>query len=344
MESMDLKRLRVAVIGAGRIGRLHAEHLAFRIPNAEVVAIADPFVKSAEECARRCGIPRVFEDYHDVLKDPNVDAIVICSPTNTHAKIAMEAAESGKHVFCEKPISHDLKEIDDVIEAVKKNGIKFQVGFNRRFDPNFRRIRKAVENGEIGEPHIIHVISRDPEPPSIDYVKVSGGIFLDMTIHDFDMVRYIIGEEVDEIYVVAGVMVDKRIGEVGDLDTAITVLKFRNGVMGTIDNSRKAVYGYDQRVEVFGSKGVISAQNNFPNNTMRGDENGFHKDPPLRFFMDRYIESYVEEMREFVDAVLNDKPVPVNEMDGKIPVIMGLAARKSYDENRPVKLSEICSF
>jgi len=338
------RRLKVGIIGAGRIGRLHAEHLAFRIPDAEVVAIADPFVENARRCAGRCGIPKVFEDYHDILNDPKIDAVVVCSPTDTHAKITIESAERGKHVFCEKPISHDLKEIDDVLNAVEKSGIKFQVGFNRRFDSNFRRIKKAVESGEIGDPYIIHVISRDPEPPSIDYVKSSGGIFLDMTIHDFDMVRYIIGDEVEEVYVVAGVMVDERIGEVGDLDTAIITLRFRNGVMGTIDNCRKAVYGYDQRVEVFGSKGVISAQNNYPNNTVRGDETGFHRDPPLRFFMERYIESYVEEMKEFVNAVLNDGQVPVGGIDGKIPVVMGMAARKSYDENRPVKLSEICSI
>jgi myo-inositol 2-dehydrogenase/D-chiro-inositol 1-dehydrogenase len=202
-------------------------------------------------------------------------------------------------------------------------------------------VKQAVEAGEIGTPHLLHIISRDPAPPPLSYVKVSGGMFLDMTIHDFDMARFLIGSEVDEIYAAAGVMVDPAIGEVGDVDTAIITLKFRNGVIGVIDNSRQAVYGYDQRVEVFGSKGSASTGNWYPNATIISDAQNVRRDLPLNFFMDRYTESYVAEMRAFIDAIVNNKPSPVGGMEGRIPVVMGMAARKSYDENRPVRLDEI---
>jgi myo-inositol 2-dehydrogenase/D-chiro-inositol 1-dehydrogenase len=216
-----------------------------------------------------------------------------------------------------------------------------QIGFNRRFDPNHVRVRQAVENGEIGTPHLLHIISRDPAPPPIEYIRVSGGIFLDMTIHDFDMARFVIGAEVEEIYTAAGVMVDPAIGEAGDVDTAMITLKFENGVIGVIDNSRQAVYGYDQRLEVFGSKGAASTGNWYANAVTVSDAQNVRRDLPLNFFMDRYTESYVAEMRAFVDAVQNDKPVPVGGIEGRIPVVMGLAARKSYAENRPVRLDEI---
>jgi len=218
--------------------------------------------------------------------------------------------------------------------------VVFQVGFNRRFDANCRRVREAVASGEIGEPHIIHIVSRDPAPPPLDYVKVSGGIFLDMTIHDFDMVRCLVGSEVVEVYTTGGVRIDPEIGACGDLDTAIVLLKFENGVVGTIDNSRQAVYGYDQRVEVFGSEGSISTANNYPNAaTVRGKES-VYTDLPLNFFMERYAESYLEEMKCFVDSVLTGAPPPVSGADGRAPVVMAIAARRSYDENRPVRLEE----
>ena len=215
------------------------------------------------------------------------------------------------------------------------------MGFNRRFDPNFARVRQAVASGEIGAPHLMHIISRDPAPPPPAYVKVSGGIFLDMTIHDFDMARFLIGDEVEEIYTAGGVMVDPEIGKAGDLDTALIVLRFKNGVIGTIDNSRKAVYGYDQRVEILGSGGSIATANCYPNEAVVSTAKEVRRDLPLNFFMERYTESFVNELRAFVKAVAEDKPTPVTGMDGRIPVVMGLAARKSHDERRPVRLSEI---
>ncbi|MFN8452159.1 MAG: inositol 2-dehydrogenase [Anaerolineae bacterium] len=266
---------------------------------------------------------------------------MICSATDTHTQIIVEAAQAGKHIFCEKPVDLSLNKIDQAIAAVDAAGVKLQIGFNRRFDPDFRRIRQAVENGEVGTPYRLHVISRDPAPPPISYVKVSGGLFLDMMIHDFDMSRFLIGSEVEEVYTVADVKVDPAIGEAGDVDTAVVVLKFANGVMGTIENCRKSVYGYDQRAEVFGSGGSASIANNYSNTATISTAAGVRRDLPLHFFVERYADSYRIEMQAFVDAVLHDKPVPVTVRDARVPVVMGLAARKSYDENRPVRLSEI---
>ncbi len=335
--------MNVGVIGAGRIGKVHAENLALRIQETNVVAIADVVLSAAEETGARLNIPKVTADYREILAMPDVEAVVICSATDTHTQIIVDAAQAGKHIFCEKPIDLSLQKIDQALAAVEKAGVKLQIGFNRRFDPNFRRIRQAVERGEIGQPFRLHIVSRDPAPPPISYVKVSGGMFVDMTIHDFDMARYLIGSDVEEVYTAAGVMVDPAIGEAGDVDTAVIVLRFANGVIGTIDNCRKAVYGYDQRAEVFGSGGSASTENIFANSATISTSESIRRDLPLHFFVERYTESYLVEMRDFVDAVLHDKPVPVTGADGRAPVVIGLAARKSYEENRPVRLSEITS-
>lgn len=338
---MNSDTLNLGLIGAGRIGRLHAEHLSYRIPQANLMMVTDIAKEAAQRCAEHCRIAQVSSDYSDILNHPDIQAIAICSPTDTHAQIIEDAAGAGKHIFCEKPIDHNLDKIDRALAAVERARVLLQVGFNRRFDANYRRVREAVANGEIGEPHLMHIVSRDPTPPPIEYIKVSGGIFLDMTIHDFDMARYLMDNEVEEIYATGSVRIDPAIGEAGDLDTALTILKFTNGVIGTIDNSRQAVYGYDQRVEVFGSKGSISTANNFPNTATVQGKDTVYSDQPLNFFMERYIDSYLEEMRQFVNAVLCGAPSPVPGVDGRIPVVMGLAARKSYEENRPVRLDEI---
>lgn len=333
--------LKVGVIGAGRIGKLHAENLVYRVPEAEVVAIADVNQAAAEETAKRLSIPHFSGRYQDILENPAIQAVLICSSTDTHSQIIEESAAAGKQIFCEKPIDMDLKRIDRALQAVEKAGVKLQIGFNRRFDPNFRHVREMVAAGKIGEPAILRITSRDPAPPPIEYIKVSGGIFLDMTIHDFDMSRYLIGSEVTEVYAVGGVMVDPAIGQAGDIDTAVITLKFENGVIGTIDNCRRASYGYDQRVEVFGSSGSLVAANNTPHNVTFSNNDAVYNAKPLYFFLERYTESFIEEMRQFIDAIFNDKPVPVSGRDGLIPVIMGLAAKKSLQEGRPVKLSEI---
>ena len=337
----EKKTITFGVIGAGRIGKIHAENLATRIPGVQVLSIADIMLKAAQETATHLHIPTATADYHDILADPNIDAVAICSSTDTHAQIIVEAAEAGKHIFCEKPVDHDLAKIDAALIAVEKAGVKLQIGFNRRFDPNFRKVREMIVANKVGDPHILRITSRDPAPPPVEYIKVSGGIFLDMTIHDFDMARYLMGCEVTEIYVAGGVMVDPAIGEAGDIDTAIITLRFENGAIGTIDNSRKAVYGYDQRVEVFGSGGMVATDNNTPDSHTYSNADGVQSALPLYFFLERYAESFTQEMREFVESIQNDTTPPVVGTDGRIPVIMGMAALKSYQENRPVKLSEI---
>jgi myo-inositol 2-dehydrogenase/D-chiro-inositol 1-dehydrogenase len=335
--------VKVAVIGAGRIGRVHAENLAYRIPSAKLVAIADVVDDAARGLASDLGIPKVAHDYNEVLQDKQVDAVVICSSTDTHAQIMQDAAKAGKHIFCEKPIALDLAKIDHALSVVDGAGVLLQVGFNRRFDPSFKRVHDLVAEGEIGEPHLLRITSRDPAPPPLAYVKVSGGIFLDMTIHDFDMARFLVGSEVEQVYAAGAVLVDPEIGRAGDLDTAVVTLRFANGALGVIDNSRKAVYGYDQRVEVFGSKGVAQAENKTPDSVVLSDALGVHSTLPLHFFVERYAEAYVAEMCAFIDCVREGKSPPVTGKDARIPVVMGYAAKKSTEEGRPVRLSEIDS-
>lgn len=339
--TVSAKKLHFGIIGAGRIGRVHAENLAFRLPEAEIVAITDVNREAAQQVATRCNIPAVAGSAEEIFSNPQIEAVLICSSTDTHAGLIVQAAKAGKHIFCEKPISLDLAKIDTALAAVKSAGVQLQIGFNRRFDANFARVRNAVASGEIGAPSLMHIISRDPAPPPISYVRVSGGMFVDMTIHDFDMARFLIGDEVEEIYTAGGVMVDPEIGKAGDIDTALIVLRFRNGVIGSIDNSRKAVYGYDQRVEILGSAGKIATENCYPNQAVISGAETVHRDLPLNFFMERYTDSFVNEMRSFAASVLESRPTAVTGIDGRIPVVMAIAARKSYDEHRPVRLSEI---
>ncbi|HHW7570333.1 TPA: inositol 2-dehydrogenase [Mannheimia haemolytica] len=334
--------LKVGIIGAGRIGRVHSESISKYVKGAEIKAISD--VKITEELtawAKSMGIPEVYDDYKKILQDPEIDAVLVCSSTNTHAPISIEAAQAGKHVFCEKPVDADPAKIREVLAAVEKAGVKFQVGFNRRFDHNFKAIKDRVSAGDIGEPHVIRVTSRDPEAPPIEYVKVSGGMFFDMTIHDFDMIRYLSGSEVEEVFAVGTVLVNPEIGKAGDIDTAVITLKLKNGAIGVIDNSRKAAYGYDQRAEVFGSKGAIHITNDTGSTAVFSGENGVVAEKPKYFFLERYMQSFADEISCFVDSVVNDKPTLVNGNDGLQPVLIALAAKKSLEENRPVKLSEV---
>jgi myo-inositol 2-dehydrogenase/D-chiro-inositol 1-dehydrogenase len=338
---MNTQPLNVAILGAGRIGKVHAESIAFRVPEARALAITDLNREAAQQVATRCGIPTVAGSVDQILADRSIQAVLVCTSTDTHSELIVRAAKAGKHIFCEKPIAHSLAKIDVALDAVRQAGVKLQIGFNRRFDSNFARVRAAVQNGEIGVPRLLHIISRDPAPPPISYVKVSGGMFLDMTIHDFDMARFLIGDEVEEVYTAGGVMVDSAIGDAGDLDTAVIVLRFRNGVIGTIDNCRQAPYGYDQRAEILGSAGKVATENRYPNQATISTGQCVRQDLPLNFFMDRYLESFSNEIRSFVNSVLEDKPTAVTGADGRIPVVMGLASRKSFDERRPVRLDEI---
>ncbi len=334
------KKLHFGILGAGRIGPVHAETLASRSPQAEAVVVADINLAAAESLASRYNIPKAVDSPDAVISDPTIDAIVLCTPTNTHADLIAQAAQAGKHIFCEKPISQSLAEIDASIAAVEAAGVKMQVGFNRRFDSNFMRVRRAVESGEIGTPNIFHIVSRDPFPPPLTYLRPSGGIFLDMMIHDFDMARFLMGE-VEEVFASGAVLVVPGFAAEDDFDTAIAMLKFASGAIGTIDNSRKSTFGYDQRVEILGSKGKIASDNRYSNEVVVSGEKCVYTDLPHNFFMQRYPESFALELQMFIEAVLEDKPVPVTGADSRAPVVMALAARKSVDERRPVKLAEV---
>ncbi|MCT4618236.1 MAG: inositol 2-dehydrogenase [Marinisporobacter sp.] len=332
------KRMKVGIIGAGRIGKVHSQSIMNHIPEVEIKAISDVYVQAAKEWAEKMGIPTATDDYKEILNDPEIDAVLICSSTDTHAQISIEAAQAGKHIFCEKPVDLSVEKVEAVLEEVKKAGVKFQVGFNRRFDHNFSKVKELINAGKVGDLHIVKITSRDPEPPAPEYVKVSGGMFLDMTIHDFDMARFLVGSEVEEVYVSAAVRVDPAIGEAGDVDTAVINLKFADGTIVVIDNSRKAAYGYDQRVEVFGSKGKIEVANDTPSTAILSTEEGVFSDKPKYFFLERYMDSFVDEMKQFMDAVLNEKEVPVTGIDGLKPVLIGLAVKESVRTGAPVKL------
>ena len=297
----------VGIIGAGRIGKVHVESICTKVGNAKIKILADPFMNDETAAwARQMGVEKTTKDYKEVLEDSEIDAVLICSSTDTHSPISIEAIKAGKHVFCEKPIDHDVAKITEVIEALKEHPVKYQVGFNRRFDHNFEAVREAVASGKIGDTHIIKITSRDPEPPNADYVKVSGGMFLDMTIHDFDMVRFLAGCNAVEVYAEAAVLVDPAIGEAGDVDTAVITLKMENGAIAVIDNSRKAVYGYDQRAEVFGSKGMAAVTNDSASNAVISSADGVTGEKPLYFFLERYMEAYAKEIKCFIEAVEKD--------------------------------------
>ncbi len=334
------KRIRVGVIGAGRIGKIHTENIVYGVKGAEVAAVSDLKIDAIRDWAQGLGIRKVTGDYKELLADPEIDAVIICSSTDTHSQITIEAAGAKKHIFCEKPIDYDIVRIHKALDAVRNAGVKFQVGFNRRFDHNFKKVHDLIREGKIGDPHIVKITSRDPAPPPPEYARVSGGMFLDMTIHDFDMARYLAASEVVEVYAQGAVLVDPQIGKAGDIDTAVITLKFANGALGVIDNSRKAVYGYDQRVEVFGSGGCVAVSNDTPSSAVLSREDGVHSEKPKYFFLERYMESFATEMKMFIDAVLNDSIPSVTGVDGLKPVLIGLAAKRSLAENRPVKVED----
>jgi myo-inositol 2-dehydrogenase / D-chiro-inositol 1-dehydrogenase len=333
------RKVNIAVIGTGRIGSVHTRNLIRRIHEANVVAVCDIRLDVAQAVADELGIDRVVKDYYELLDDPGIEAVLIATNTDTHAFIVKDAATAGKQIFCEKPLALNLEDIDDVMKTVERSGVKLQVGYNRRFDKSLQRVRQVVMSGEIGRPCILHIVNRDPEPPSLEYAKSSGGMFLDMSIHDFDMVRFQIGE-VDEIYAIGNVLVTPYLKDIGDVDVDIITLKFMNGAIGSIDNSRTCVYGYDQRLEVFCSDGTAMAQNEYENTGIRGDKNGFHTSKVPYFFIQRYAECYVEEVRQFLQCVQEDKPVSPTGYDSRASVLLGLAAWESFRQNRPIRMKD----
>lgn len=331
--------LRLGIIGAGRIGKVHCESIGRYVKDAVVACVADPFMNAeTEKTVKALGAEKVTKDYREILADKSIDAVLICSSTDTHAKISIEAIEAGKHVFCEKPVDHDVDKILEVKAALAKSNVKYQVGFNRRFDHNFEAVRDAIASGKIGHLDVLKICSRDPGAPPVEYIKVSGGIFLDMTIHDFDMVRFLSGDEVESVYAVGGVTVDKAIGEAGDIDTAIITMKLKGGTLAVIDNCRRATYGYDQRAEAFGALGQVAIANDCKSSAVISDANGVTAEKPLYFFLERYMQAYVKEITEFVDCIVNDKPVSVGIEDGLQAVAIGIAAKKSLETGMPVRL------
>lgn len=336
--------INVGIIGAGRIGQVHARSILTGVPEARILSIADPYMKpEVAEWAKSMGIENVYEDYHKILEDERIDAVLICASTNLHAPISLEAIAAGKHIFCEKPIDQDLDKIEEVKKALLASPKKlvYQVGFNRRYDHNYRALRDTVRSGKIGEVQYVRVSSRDPEPPPAKYVAVSGGMFMDMMIHDLDMVRYLSGAEIEEIYAQGACLIDPEIGKAGDIDTCTITMKLSNGALATVDGSRKAVYGYDQRGEVFGSKGCATTQNDSLSNVVLSTVDGVTGEKPLWFFLERYMGSYQAEIKEFIGCILKGEEPSSGIEDGLLSVKLAIACGKSLKENRPVRVSEI---
>ncbi len=321
----------------GRIGKVHLKSISNRIENAEVVAVMNPSERG-QSFAKNYHVSAVSDDPDIVFKNDEVDAVLICSPSDTHAEYIHRAAQAGKAIFCEKPLDLSLPKIEEIISVTSRHQVPLFVAFNQRFDPDFAKIKSIVTDGGIGDLRMIKITSRDPAPPPIDYIKSSGGMFLDMTIHDFDMARYLANSEVNEVYAVGKNLVDPAIGEAGDIDSAVVILKFDNAVTAVIENSRQAAYGYDQRLEVFGSKGMAMADHTKKDNHVLLNESGIHKARPMDFFMDRYVDSYLNELKAFIQAIVSGEPQPVTGEDGLKATKIALAANQSMKENRPVKL------
>lgn len=332
--------VKLALLGMGRIGKIHFANIQQRFSGARITAVADPQL-SETFFIKQYGDVAFTNEPSAVMERSDVDAVLICTPTPSHAPLIEEAIRSGKHIFCEKPMDLSLQRTAVLAEMAEEAGIKLMLGFNRRFDPDFMQARKSIEEGKIGPVQIVKITSRDPGLPPIDYIRASGGLFMDMAIHDFDMARYLTGKEVTEVFAKGLVTVDGAVGEAGDIDTALTTLVFDDGTYAVIDNSRKAVYGYDQRLEIFGSGGMIQVENNLHHRNVLFNGDGIHHSLPLDFFMDRYATSYLKEMEAFVDALQNGQPMPVSGWDALQATRIAVAAKRSAEEGRAVKLSEI---
>lgn len=333
-----MKRLNIVLIGMGRIGQMHLKNISTLPEMYNVVGIADPYSDQLPALAKEYNVPAYDKDYKKLLDKGNVDCVLIASATNTHYEIIHEVASRHIDMICEKPIDTDIKRIKDLLKYVDQCGVKLQIGFNRRFDHNFAKIRQYVQKGVLGTPQIVKISSRDPQPPTMDYVKVSGGLFFDMMIHDLDLIRYLSGSEVEEVTAKGAVLVDPEIGKLGDIDTAIVTLRFKNGALGEIDNSRQAVYGYDQRAEVFGPKGMAKADNDRDSTVELDLKDDTSLDKMPWFFTDRYKQAYISELESFHDSIVEDKPLVVDGLDGLRAVQLAKACKESLDSGKTVKV------
>lgn len=324
-----------AIFGAGRIGQIHAKNVAEH-PDATLKYVVDLFPEAAKSLAEATGAVVASEE--QVFNDPEIDAVIIASATNTHADLMEKTALAGKDIFCEKPIDLDIERVQQCIKVVDESGVKCSLGFNRRFDPSFNQLKKHVDAGDVGALEMVAITSRDPSPPPAQYVAVSGGLFRDMMIHDLDMARFLLGEDPVSVFATGSCLVDPAIGEAGDIDTAAVTLKTATGKICQISNSRRACYGYDQRIEVFGSKGAAQAENLTSTSVVLTNEQGVTGEKPLHFFLERYEKAYKLELENFID-VLNDKAEPVtNQNDGMQALVLADAALRSYKEGIVVQL------
>lgn len=334
---MARNKIVAGLIGAGRIGKMHARNIVTYLPDVFLKAVAD--CKPDKPWVDTLGIPVCAEHCSEILEDPEIEAVVIATPSATHVEMITLAARAGKQIFCEKPVAFEADDVARAITAANDAGVMLQVGFNRRFDPDFRAVKAAVVEGEIGTPQIIRIANRDPERPSLEFIPNSGGLFMDFSIHDFDMVRFLGGSDVEQVYATGSVLIDPEIEKLGDIDTALITLRLTSGVLCIIDLSRETGYGYDQQVEVFGSKGSISACNTTPTRTVLSTEAGVYSDKPHYSFVERYEAAFVEEMRAFFSSVRDGSPPPVTGEDAQAAVRIAQAAQHSYQNNRPVEVA-----
>jgi myo-inositol 2-dehydrogenase/D-chiro-inositol 1-dehydrogenase len=327
--------LTLGLLGAGRIGRIHGSNAASH-SRVKLAAVADASAAAAEALAGETGASVASAD--QIISDDAIGAVLICTPSDSHAELIERAARAGKAVFCEKPVSLDLTRTEACVKVVRETGGRLMVGFNRRFDPSFADLRRRIGEGEIGEVELVTILSRDPSPPPIGYVRSSGGLFRDMMIHDFDMARFLLGEEPVEVHATAACLVDPAIGEVGDVDTAAVLLKTASGKIAQISNSRRATYGYDQRIEVHGSLGLLAAGNRRATTIERATADGYLRDPALNFFLERYAEAYRAEFDGFVAGVLNGTPLTPSGTDGLMAQRLADAATEAATTGTAVKL------
>lgn len=329
------EQVRVALIGAGRIGLRHATTLAREIPHAELALISDVHGPSAETLAARVGCERWSNDPEDALADPAIDAIVIASSTDSHAPLIIAAAQAGKQIFCEKPIALDLEATDRALDAVERAGARLQMGFQRRFDKAYARAKSLIDEGALGRVEFIRDAMRDPSPAPRAYLETSGGLFRDMTIHNFDCVRWLMGEEVSEIFAMGSAIVSPTIRELDDIDTSVVSLRFANDSLAVIDNSRRSGFGYDVRTEVFGSDGALMIGYARDTPILRLDANGIHSDH-IHWFLERFDQAYIDELKVFIDGILAGTPPPVDGADARAAMVLAYAAEASRRENAPV--------
>jgi myo-inositol 2-dehydrogenase / D-chiro-inositol 1-dehydrogenase len=334
---MDISKLRIGLLGAGRIGRIHGGNIAAH-PRARLTAIADASPDAARDLADATGARVASVD--EIIEAPDIEAVVICTPTDTHAELIERAARAGKAIFCEKPVSLDSARTQACLEVADRAGAKLMIGFNRRFDPSFSTLRCRIGEGDIGEVEIVTILSRDPSPPPVDYLARSGGLFRDMMIHDFDMARFLLDEEPVEIHAVASSLVDPAIGQAGDVDTAAVLMKTASGKIAHISNSRRATYGYDQRIEVHGSRGLLAAGNRQNTTVTLADSRGYSVDPAMPFFLERYAEAYRAELDAFVAGVIDGRPLSPTGQDGLMAQRLADAATTAAQTGQAVRLGE----